>query len=145
MSSIRFEEFDRILRELNPNLRTFPSRTYRSSMIYLRNSNHPDASGRHHLNEVLAYPSPSHGAFPKYDFLDKAALPGRGYTTVFKLLVRRRLINKDRLRALLPQALDSTRGRPQRKVEKDAAPFDIPVHAAPVRATRLRVRRNTVA
>lgn len=100
-------------------------------MIYLRNSYHPD-SGMYGLNEVLAYPSPSHGSFPKYDFLDKADLPARGYTSVFKMLVRKRLINKDRLRALLPQALDPARGRPQRKAEADEAP-PVPVYHAPIR------------
>lgn len=126
MSSIRFEEFDRVLQELNPNLRTFPSRTKRSSMIYLRGNYHPD-SGKYGLSEQLAYPSPSHGAFPKYDFLDKAGLPARGYTSVFKLLVKKRLINKDRLRALIPQALDPSRGRPKRKADEDEVP-KIPIH-----------------
>src|ERR1019366_9990579 len=61
VSSIRFEEFDRILGELNPNLRPFPSRTKRSSMIYIRGNYHPD-SGQYELQEQLAYPSPSHGS-----------------------------------------------------------------------------------
>lgn len=95
-------------------------------MIYERRSYHPD-SGAYGLNEVLAYPSPFHGSFPKYDFLDKAGLPARGYTTVFKMLARKRLINKDRLRALMPQALDPARGRPQRKAETNEA-LPVPVH-----------------
>ncbi len=126
MSSIRFDEFARILGELNPRIRLFPSRSKRSSMIYIRNSYHPE-SGKYGLGEVCAYPSPLHGSFPKFDFLDKSNLPARGYTSVFKMLVRKRLINKDRLRALLPQALDAACGRPQRKAETDAPP-PIPVH-----------------
>ena len=95
-------------------------------MIYIRNSYHPD-SGEYGLSEVCAYPSPLHGSFPKYDFLDKSGQPARGYTSVFKMLVRKRLINKDRLRTLLPQALDPSRGRPQRKAEADA-PLPVPVY-----------------
>lgn len=141
MSSIRFEEFGKILRELNPRIRLFPSRSKRSSMIYLRNSYHPD-SGMYGLTEVCAYPSPLHGSFQKYDFLDKAGLPARGYVSVFKLLVRKRLVNKDRLRGLLPQALDPARGRPQPPVEKDAPP-PVPIHyTAPVdKGVRTRTRR----
>ena len=135
MSSIRFDEFTRILGMLNPRFRTFPSRTKRSSMIYIRNSFHPD-SGKYGLSEVCGYPSPFHGSFPKYDFLDKEGLPSRGYVSVFKILVRKRLVRKDRLRALLPQALDPSRGRPQRQVDADA-PLPVPVHQLAPRDTGL--------
>lgn len=55
MSSITFSEFGRILSELNSDFRLFPSRSKRSSMIYLRGGYHPD-SGKYDLNEVLAFP-----------------------------------------------------------------------------------------
>lgn len=131
LSSISFAEFERVLRVLNPRLRIYPSRTTRSSMIYIRNAYHPD-SGAWGLSEVYGYPSPFHGSFPKYDFYDCEGLPGRGYTTVFKTLVRMGLINRDRLRHFIPQALDPAKGRPQRKVEKDEVP-EVPIHALPVR------------
>lgn len=140
MSSISFEEFDGVLSKLNGNLRTFPSRSKRSSMIYERRSYHPD-SGLYGLCEVCGYPSPFHGSFPKYDFIDKAGRVARGYISVFKLLVRKRLINKDRLREILPQALDAARGRPTSQGEKDAPP-PIPVYAAPVRDTGVELLRN---
>ena len=139
MSSISFDEFNRVLKELNPRFRTFPSRT-RSSMIYLRGNYNPDC-GAYGYNEVLAFPSPSHGSFPKYDFEDKGGTVGRGYTTVFRMLVRRRLVSKDQLLAFLPQALDPARGRPTRKAESDAPP-PVPVYHAPVAARRGVLRRT---
>lgn len=140
MSSISFEQFERVLKQLNPRLRLGKSRSTRSSMIYVRNSYHPDA-GQWGLCEVYGYPSPFHGSFPKYDFLDCEGLPGRGYTTVFKTLVRKGLLSKDRLRQLIPQALDSARGRPQRKVEKDDVP-QVPIHALPTRTVGFLQKRR---
>ena len=141
MASISFSKFKRILYALNPKIRVFESMSTRSSMIYLDNGNH-DLANEQGLREICGYPSPCYNiSFPKYDFIDNAGLLGRGYTTVFKILCMKKHINKDRLRALLPHALDPTRHRPEviRHEEKQL----IPVYAnAPTDTGRKLVYRK---
>lgn len=127
MPTISFRRFKDVLAELNPRLRVYESRTTRNSMIYLANGNHALASELG-LRELLGYPSPCyHYSFPKYDFLDVSGGLGRGYTTVFKMLVSKKLIDKKRLRMLIPDALDACRTRPKRITpdEKDASPVRV--------------------
>jgi hypothetical protein len=112
-------------------------------MIYLSNSNHRLA-GDHGLREICGYPSPCYNfSFPKYDFLDNESKLGRGYASVFKILVMKKLVSKDLLRAILPHALDSQRYRPkvEVKVEKPLIPI---YSAAPVR-TNMQIRANKLS
>jgi len=139
MASISFSYFKRIIKELNPKLRVFESFSTRSSMIYLSNSNH-GLAGEHGLREICGYPSPCYNhSFQKYDFLDNENKLGRGYASVFKILVMKRLISKDLLRMILPHALDSQRVRPKPpvKVEKSW----IPIYSAAPMKTNLAIRK----
>ena len=142
MASISFSQFKRILYRLNPKLRVFEARSTRSSMIYLDNGNHVLAS-EHGLREICGYPSPCYNwSFPKYDFLDHTGMMSRGYTTVFKILCLKKHINKDRLRKLLPHALDPMSHRPEviRHEDPETKGF-VPVHAfAPRNTGRQLVR-----
>jgi hypothetical protein len=101
-------------------------------MIYLDNGNHEFAS-EVGLREICGYPSPCyHFSFPKYDFLDVQEKLSRGYTSVFKILCTRKLIDKKQLRDMLPDALAACRMRPIRKPDNEENPLG-PVHALPVK------------
>ncbi len=121
--------FKRILRELNPSLKVFEARSTRSSMIYFANGNHYLA-GESGLREICGYPSPCHFySFPKYDFIDHEGMLNRGYTTVFKILCLKKLIDRAKLRKLLPHALDPHHFRPEVPVHEDPETKDfVPVH-----------------
>lgn len=139
MASISFSMFKRVIKELNPKLRVFESFSTRSSMIYLSNSNH-GLAGEHGLREICGYPSPCYNhSFPKYDFLDNENKLSRGFASVFKILVMKKLINKGLLRMLLPHALDAQRGRPKPpvKVEKSW----IPIYSAAPTKTNMVLRK----
>jgi hypothetical protein len=133
MSSIRYQKFFRVLKKLNPDFRFFPAIRGRAAMIYITQPSHPDCN-RLGLQEVVGYPAEIHGSFPKYDFVDIGGMRGRGYSSVFKILVRKRLIDRHRLVALIPGALDPGITEPEQfiKREKPDVP-QIPIYRIPVR------------
>ena len=141
MPSISFQKFYRTLKILNPNFRFFPAIRGRAAMVYLNEPRHPDCN-RLGLQEVVGYPAASHGSFPKYDFVDSAGMRGRGYSAVFKILVRRRLIDRRKLVELIPGALDPGLTEPERFIKKEKPDVpQIPIYHMPTRPVAVARRQ----
>lgn len=128
MGAISWSKFRSVLKKLNPKVKIIWTLHPCAEMIGWYGPRVHDST-TYGMNELCGLPSPRFFInFPKYDFLDEDGRVHRGYTSIFKILVRAKLIDKARLLKLLPTALAPSSRRPKpHNYEVDDEP-EIPMH-----------------